>query len=231
MYKRVLIKVSGEALAGSKGFGLDTDAVAVVAAELCKISDMGVDFGVVVGGGNFWRGRDCRINDRVTSDYIGMLGTAMNALALADAVRSMGHKCDVMSALNLNEVADTFTTRQARENVDAHHIVIFSCGTGHPYFSTDTCAALRASEIGAEAIIMAKAVDAVYDSDPRKNPDAKIIDNPTLSDIITKDLQVIDTAAAALCRQNGIPIVFFPAENAGSMSQIFEGKIRGLMIK
>lgn len=231
MYKRILIKVSGEALAGSKGYGLDTAAIRVVAEQLCKISDMGVELGVVIGGGNFWRGRDCKIEDRVTSDYIGMLGTAMNALALSDTIKSLGHECDVMSALDLHEVADTFDTRTARKKLSDKHIVIFSCGTGHPYFSTDTGAALRAIEIGAEAILMGKAIDAVYDSDPKKNPNAKIIENPTLDDIISKNLQIMDIPAASLCKQNNMPIVFFPANEASSMSDLVSGKISGLIIK
>ncbi|MBR5137282.1 MAG: UMP kinase [Clostridia bacterium] len=231
MYKRILIKVSGEALAGSKGYGLDTDAIKVVAEQLCKISNMGVELAVVVGGGNFWRGRDCKIEDRVTSDYIGMLGTGMNALALSDAIKALGNKCDVMSALDLHEVADLFDTRTARQKLSDKSIVIFACGTGHPFFSTDTGAALRAIEIGAEAILMGKAIDAVYDSDPKKNPNAKIIENPTLNDIITKNLQIMDTAAAALCMQHNMPIVFFPANDACNMSELVAGNIQGLIIK
>lgn len=214
-YKRVLLKVSGEAIS-KNGTGIDPDKLVVVAEEVKQLLAMGVQVGMVVGGGNFWRGRSSEKMDRATADQIGMLATCMNGLALADALRNAGIPAEVMAAFEVASICEEFTVKGARELLEAGTVVIFTGGTGHPFFSTDTGAALRAIEIQADVILLAKNVDAVYDSDPAKNPNAKKYTKITHSEVLEKDLKVMDSTAASLCRDNGMKIhVFGLAEPNG----------------
>ena len=214
-YKRVLLKVSGEAISKG-GTGIDPDKLAVVAEEVKQLLDMGVQIGMVCGGGNFWRGRSSEKMDRATADQIGMLATCMNGLDIADALRNAGIPAEVMAAFEVASICKEFSVKEARELLDKGTVVVFTGGTGHPFFSTDTGAALRAIEIQADVILLAKNVDAVYDSDPAKNPNAKKYTKITHSEVLEKDLKVMDSTAASLCRDNGMKIhVFGLAEPNG----------------
>ena len=208
-YKRVVLKISGEALAGEKHMGLDEATLNSVAREVKTIHDMGVQVAVVVGGGNFWRGRTSKSMDRSTADYMGMLATVINSLALQDAFEAIDMPTRVQTAIEMREIAEPFIRRRAVHELDKGFVVIFGAGTGNPFFSTDTAAALRAAEIDAEIILLAKKVDAVYDSDPAVNPDAKKYDSVTHQEVLEKDLKVMDSTAAAICRDNNIRIHVF----------------------
>ncbi len=208
-YKRIILKISGEALAGEKHTGLDDDMLQQVAEQVRQIYDMGVQIAVVVGGGNFWRGRTSGSMDRSTADYMGMLATVINALALQDAFERNGMPTRVQTAIEMREVAEPYIRRRAVNQLEKGNIVIFGAGTGNPYFSTDTTAALRAAEIGADVILLAKKVDAVYDSDPATNPDAKKYDELTHQEVLNKNLKVMDSTAASICRDNNIKIHVF----------------------
>ena len=208
-YKRVVLKISGEALAGGSKFGLDEKMLLQVGRQVKRLMDMGVQVAVVVGGGNFWRGRTSKSMDRATADYMGMLATCINALALQDAFESIGIPTRVMSAIEMKEVAEPYIRRRAISHLSKNIAVIFAAGTGNPFFSTDTTAALRAAEIEADVILLAKKVDAVYDDDPEKNPNAKKFDHLTFKDVLEKGLGVMDSTAASLCMDNHIPIHVF----------------------
>ncbi len=208
-YKRVLLKISGEALAGGKGFGLDEEKLQMVALQVKSVLDLGVQVAVVVGGGNFWRGRTSKSMDRATADYMGMLATVINSLALQDAFERNGIPTRVQTAIEMREVAEPYIRRKAMSHLRKNIVVIFGSGTGNPFFSTDTTAALRAAEIEAEVILLAKKVDAVYDDDPEKNPDAKKYDTLTHRDLLDQGLGVMDSTAASLCMENKIPIHVF----------------------
>jgi uridylate kinase len=208
-YKRVVLKISGEALAGEKHMGLDEATLNSVAREVKTIHDMGVQVAVVVGGGNFWRGRTSKSMDRSTADYMGMLATVINSLALQDAFEAIDMPTRVQTAIEMREIAEPYIRRRAVHELDKGFVVIFGAGTGNPFFSTDTAAALRAAEIDAEIILLAKKVDAVYDSDPAVNPDAKKYDSVTHQEVLEKDLKVMDSTAAAICRDNNIRIHVF----------------------
>ena len=208
-YKRIILKISGEALAGEKHTGLDDDMLQQVAEQVRQIYDMGVQIAVVVGGGNFWRGRTSGSMDRSTADYMGMLATVINALALQDAFERNGMPTRVQTAIEMREVAEPYIRRRAVNQLEKGNIVIFGAGTGNPYFSTDTTAALRAAEIGADVILLAKKVDTVYDSDPATNPDAKKYDELTHQEVLNKNLKVMDSTAASICRDNNIKIHVF----------------------
>ena len=209
MYKRVLLKLSGEALAGDKKVGIDEETINNVCDAIKSIYDLGVDVGIVVGGGNFWRGKYGQNIEKTTSDYMGMLATTMNGLALKDAIEKRGIQAEVESAIEMNKIAEPFTQRKAMKNLAKRKIVIFSCGTGSPFFSTDTAAALRAAEIEANAILVAKTIDGVYTADPKIDQSAKKIDHITYSDILEKNLKVMDLTAISLCKENNIPLVIF----------------------
>lgn len=231
MYKRVLLKISGEALAGEKGTGINADTVENIVSQIVQLHSVGVEIAIVVGGGNFWRGRQGQNMDRVTADHMGMLATIMNSLALQDAIESKGVPVRVQTAISVPQVAEPFILRKALRHFECGRIVIFACGTGNPYFSTDTGAALRATEIGADVLLMAKNIDGVYDSDPRTNPKAKKYDSLTYMDIINKDLQVMDLTSVTLCRENHMPIIAFGLESENGLIKAATGEKIGTIIK
>ena len=212
-YKRILLKLSGEAMAGSNGQGLDFDTVLRICGAVKKCADMGVQIGIVVGGGNFWRGRSSGKMDRTRADHMGMLATTINALALADALEQLDCDVRVQTAIAMNQVAEPYIRNRAMRHLEKGRVVIFGCGTGNPFFSTDTASALRAAEIEADIIFKASMVDGVYDSDPKKNPDAVKFDRLSFLDVLNKDLKVMDSTAATLCKDNEIPILVFNLED------------------
>lgn len=232
MYKRVLLKLSGEALS-SKENNLDPETLKNLAKELKDIHDMGVELAVVVGGGNFIRGKlmeDMGMN-RAQADYMGMLGTVINALAVQNALEGEGVDTRVQTAVEMQKVAEPFILRRALRHLEKGRVVIFGAGTGHPFFSTDTTAALRASEIDADVILMAKnGVDGVYDSDPKKNPDAKKFDRLTYLDVLNKDLQVMDATAISMCKDNDIDLVVFNMNEKGNIEKAVKGEVAGTTI-
>ncbi|MCC0650112.1 UMP kinase [Clostridioides difficile] len=209
MYKRVLLKLSGEALAGERGFGINNDVVNDIAIAIKKIQEIGVEVAVVVGGGNFWRGRTSEGMDRTTADYIGMLATVMNAMALQDALENIDVATRVQTAIDMRQIAEPYIRRRAVRHLEKERVVIFGAGTGNPYFTTDTTAALRAAEMEAEVILLAKNVDAVYDKDPKVHADAKKFTQLSYMEVIQKELKVMDSTATSLCMDNKIPIKVF----------------------
>lgn len=230
-YKRVLLKLSGEALAGEKGSGLDEQTILEVAAQVKKLIEMGVEVGVVVGGGNFWRGRTSGSMDRTTADYMGMLATVINSLAMQDAIESLGVPTRVMSAIEMRQIAEPYIRRRAVRHLEKGRVVIFSAGTGNPYFSTDTTAALRAAEIEADVILLAKKVDGVYDSDPMKNPDAKKFDELSYIEVINRGLGVMDSTATTLCMDNQIPIYVFGLDDPSNIIRVCCGEHIGTIVR
>jgi uridylate kinase len=208
-YKRILLKLSGEALGGETGFGIDVDDAESIADRIKEVREMGVEVAVVIGGGNLWRGKQGLEHgmDRATADYMGMLGTVMNALSVMDALERAGVYTRVMSAIEMRAIAEPYIRRRAIRHLEKGRVVIFSAGTGNPYFSTDTAAALRATEIGAGVIIKATKVDGVYDSDPKKNPVAEKFDKMTYIDFLSRRLAVMDSTAVTLCMENNLPIL------------------------
>ncbi len=222
-YKRVIIKISGEALAGAKGMGFDQAVLDRVVDQICKVHKLGVQVGIVVGGGNFWRGRQGTEMDRATADHMGMLATVINALALQDAIERRGVPTRVQTALTITRVAEPYIARKANSHLEKGRIVIFACGTGNPFFSTDTAVALRAAEIGAEVILLAKNVDGVYDSDPKTNPNAKKYQEIKYLDFISQELKAMDTAAVAICKENKTPILAFGLDEENSLVRAVEG--------
>lgn len=231
MYKRILVKLSGEALAGEKGFGIDTEVLAKVAEQLEDVYNTGVEMGIIIGAGNFWRGRQGTNMDRSTADHMGMLATVLNSLALQDVLERRGVPTRVQTALTITRVAEPYILRKALRHLEKKRIVIFGCGTGNPYFSTDTAAALRAAEIGADAILLAKNVDGIYDSDPKKNPDAKKFDEISYMQVIEKGLSAMDTTAITLCMENKIPIVAFGLNEKDSIMRAVKGEKIGTVIR
>lgn len=229
-YKRVIIKLSGEALSGSKGHGIDSSMLDYVVGQIKKVVDEGVQVGIIVGGGNFWRGRSAETMDRSAADHIGMLATVMNAIALQDSLEANGIPTRVQTALTITRVAEPYILRKALRHFEKGRVVIFACGTGNPYFSTDTGAALRAAEIHAQVLLLAKNVDGVYDSDPRKNPDAKKLDEISYIDVIQKGLQAMDTTAISLCMENKIPIIAFALNEKDSILRAVNGEKIGTII-
>lgn len=225
-YKRVLIKVSGEAMAGDQHFGINEEMTQVTAGQLKEVVDAGVQVAVVVGGGNFWRGRSSEKMNRASADYIGMMATVMNAIALQEALEAEGVPAVVQTAIEMRQVAEPYNRRNAVAHLDAGRVVIFGAGTGSPFFSTDTTAALRAAEIEAEVILMAKNIDAVYSADPKIDPNAVRYSHLTHAEVLEKDLKVMDATAAAMCRDNHIAIhVFGLAEERGMMKAIYGEEI------
>lgn len=230
-YKRVLLKISGEALAGEKKVGLDEVMLNSVAQEVKNLLEANVQVAIVVGGGNFWRGRTSQSMDRATADYMGMLATVINSLALQEAFEAVGIPTRVQTAIEMREVAEPYIRRRAMSHLAKNIVVIFGAGTGNPFFSTDTTAALRAAEIEADVILLAKKVDAVYDSDPETNPNAKRYDFLTHQEVLEKGLGVMDSTAASLCRDNNIPIHVFGLSEPGSVMKAVYGEKIGTIIK
>lgn len=230
-YKRVILKLSGEALAGEKGTGIDDATLLGVAAQVKHLTELGVEVGVVVGGGNFWRGRTSGSMDRTTADYMGMMATVINALAMQDAIESLGVSTRVMSAIEMRQISEPYIRRRAVRHLEKGRVVIFAAGTGNPYFSTDTTAALRAAEIEAEVILLAKKVDGVYDSDPMVNPDAKKFDELDYLEVISRRLQVMDSTAITMCMDNNIPIYVFGLDQPENIVKVCCGEKIGTIVK
>jgi uridylate kinase len=231
VYNRVLLKLSGEVLAGSKGAGIDFDKVLEVCECIKECVDMGVEVALVVGGGNFWRGRSSGKMDRTRADHMGMLATSINALALADALEQLGVTARVQTAIEMRQIAEPYIRNKAVRHLEKGRVVVFGCGTGNPFFSTDTAAALRAAEIGADVIFKATNVDGVYDSDPKKNPDAKKFDVLSHLDVLKKGLNVMDSTAASLCMDNGIEILVFNLDNPKNIVSAMVGEKIGTVVK
>lgn len=229
-YKRVLLKLSGEALAGKSGFGLDFNVAKRIALEIKELVDMGIQVGAVVGGGNIWRGRSGEGMDRTTADYMGMLATCINGLALQDSLEQVGVDTRVQTAIEMKAVAEPYIRRRAVRHLEKGRVVIFSAGTGNPYFSTDTTAALRAAEIEAEVILLAKKVDGVYDKDPHKYDDAKKYDKLSYLEILDQGLQVMDSTATTLCMDNNIPILVFGLDEPGNIRKVVNGENIGTLV-
>lgn len=231
-YRRIVLKISGEALAGHQGFGIAHEMLVSVAEQVAEIRKLGVEVALVVGGGNIWRGiaGSSQGMDRATADYMGMLATVMNALALQDALEKVGSDTRVLSAIEMRQVAEPYIRRRAIRHMEKGRVVIFAAGTGNPYFSTDTTAALRAAEIEAEAILMAKRVDGVYDSDPLKNPEAKKFAQLTYLEVLSKGLGVMDSTATSLCMDNHIPLVVFDLTQQGNIRRAIMGEPIGTYI-
>lgn len=221
-YKRVLLKLSGQILAGEKGFGIDADMISMLASEIVEIHDLGVQLGIVIGGGNIFRGLQAcsKGMDRATGDYIGMLGTTMNALALQDVLEKKGIYTRVMSAIEMRQIAEPYIKRRATRHLEKGRVVIFACGTGNPYFTTDTAASLRAMEINADVLLKGTRVDAVYDCDPEKNPNAIPYKSLTYMDVLKQQLRVLDAAAISLCMDNDLPIVIFNIGVKGNLRKV-----------
>lgn len=229
-YKRVMLKLSGEALAGENGFGIDFNVATRIASEIKELVDMGVEVGAVVGGGNIWRGRSGEGMDRTTADYMGMLATSINALALQDSLEALGVHTRVQTAIEMKEIAEPFIRRRAMRHLEKGRVVIFGAGTGNPYFSTDTTAALRAAEIEADVILLAKKVDGVYDKDPHKFNDAKKYDKLSYIEVLEQGLQVMDSTATSLCMDNDIPILVFALDDAGNIKKAIKGENIGTIV-
>ena len=230
-YKRVIIKISGEALAGEKGMGFDQAVLDRVVDQICAVHELGVEIGIVVGGGNFWRGRQGTEMDRATADHMGMLATVINALALQDAIERRGVPTRVQTALTITRVAEPYIARKAHSHLEKGRVVIFACGTGNPFFSTDTAVALRAAEIGAEVILLAKNVDGIYDSDPKINKNAKKYKEIKYLDFISQELKAMDTAAVAICKENKTPILAFGLDEENALVRAVQGEELGTWIR
>lgn len=229
-YKRIMLKLSGEALSGENGFGIDFAVTQRIAEEIKELVDLGIEIGAVVGGGNIWRGRSGKGMDRTTADYMGMLATCINALALQDSLENIGVNTRVQTAIEMREIAEPFIRRRAMRHLEKGRVVIFAAGTGNPYFSTDTTAALRAAEIEADAILLAKKVDGVYDKDPNKYEDAKRYDKLTYIEVLDQGLQVMDSTATSLCMDNNIPIIVFGLNEPGNIKKAILGEKIGTFV-
>ncbi|MDI6689050.1 MAG: UMP kinase [Actinomycetota bacterium] len=232
-YKRILLKLSGEALTNSLQYGIDPEVMASIAKQVRELSDEGVEIAIVVGGGNIFRGiaASAAGMDRATADYIGMLATVMNSLALQDALEKEGVVTRVQTAISMHQVAEPYIRRRAIRHLEKGRVVIFAAGTGNPYFSTDTAAALRAVEIGAEAILKATKVDGIYDSDPKINPKAKKFPELSYIDVLNKGLRVMDATAISLCMDNNLPIIIFNLAQPGNIKRILEGEKMGTIVQ
>lgn len=232
IFKRVVLKISGEALAGLKGTGIDLETVNQISEEVKTLRDMGVQVSIVVGGGNFWRGIIANEVDRTTSDYMGMLGTVINALALQDSLENIGVDTRVQTAIEMRQIAEPYIRRRAVRHLEKGRVVIFAAGSGNPYFSTDTAAALRAAEIEADVILLAKkGVDGVYDSDPKLNKDAKRFDTLKYIDILNLGLGIMDSTATSLCMDNKIPLIVFGIDEPNTIVNVVVGKKIGTHVK
>ncbi len=231
-YKRILLKLSGEALAGDRGFGIEPPVLDRLASEICEVHKTGVQIGLVIGGGNLFRGVAASAHgmDRVSADYMGMLATVMNALAVQDALERIGVMTRVMSAISMNEICEPFITRRAKRHLEKQRVVVFACGTGNPYFTTDTAAALRAKEIGADVILKATKVDGVYDKDPVTNEDAVMYDAISFIDALKQQLHVMDATAISLCMEEAIPIRVFNLTVPGNIPRAASGEEIGTLV-
>ena len=229
-YKRVLIKLSGEVLAGDKKQGVDVETVGKICDKIKEVVEMGVQVAIVVGGGNFWRGKNGHQMERTTADYMGILATAMNALALQDALEARGIYSSVQTAIEMREIAEPFIQRKAEKHLNRGRVVIFACGTGHPYFTTDTAAVLRATEIKADVILLGKSIDAVYSADPLVVKDAIRYDKITYSEVLEKDLKVMDSTATALCRDNNMPLLVFGISDPENIVRAVKGENVGTIV-
>lgn len=231
-YKRVILKLSGEALSGEQGFGLEASVLNSMAQQIAELTAIGVEVAIVVGGGNIWRGVTGakRGIDRATADYMGMLATVINSLALQDALEANGIDTRVMTAIEMREVAEPYIKRRAIRHLEKGRVVIFGAGTGNPFFSTDTTAALRAAEMGVDVILMAKKVDGVYDDDPRKNPNAHKFDTLKYIDVLNQGLKVMDSTAISLCMDNNIPLIVFDMMTPGNMKRAAMGETIGTYV-
>lgn len=230
-YKRILLKLSGESLAGNKGTGIDFEKVLDVCREIKDIAKLGVEVGIVVGGGNFWRGRSNQQMDSCTSDYIGMLGTTMNALAIGDAFKQLGQDVRVQTGVEMRQIAEFYIKDRALKHLGNGRVVVFGCGTGSPFFSTDTAAALRGAEINVDAILKATNIDGIYDKDPKKYSDAVKIDKISYLDVLNKKLNVMDTTATSLCMNNNIPIIVFDINEHGNLLKVVKGENIGTIVE
>jgi uridylate kinase len=232
IYKRILLKLSGEALAAGQGFGVDATRVHEIAAEVADVHKLGIEIGLVVGGGNFFRGvsEQAKDMDRVSADHMGMLATVINALALRDALEKAGVHTRVMSAIEMHQVAEPFIRLRAIRHLEKGRVVIFAAGTGNPYFSTDTAASLRAMEIKADVIMKATKVEGIYDSDPKKNSHAKMYESITFTDVLKLGLGVMDATAISLCRENNLPILIFNLNVAGNIRRVCLGEKVGSVV-
>ena len=229
-YKRILLKLSGESLAGPDKHGINFDTVLKICEPIRKCNEKGVQIGIVVGGGNFWRGRSSGEMDRPRADHMGMLATAINALGVCDALEQLGVPCRVQTAISMPQFAEPYIRNKAIRHLEKGRVVVFGCGTGNPFFSTDTAAALRAVEIEADVIMKATMVNGVYDSDPKKNPDAKKFDTITFQDVLSKDLAVMDSTASALCKDNNMPILVFSIEDPENIYRAVCGENVGTVV-
>jgi uridylate kinase len=232
-YRRILLKLSGEALMGDRGYGIDPSTVEYMANEIKKVADLGVEIAVVIGGGNIFRGVEASVKgmERASADYIGMLATVINALALQNALEKIGLQTRVQSAIEMRELAETYIRRRAIRHLEKGRVVIFGAGTGNPYFTTDTAAALRAMEIGADVIIKGTKVDGVYTADPMKHSDAKKFDEISYIDVIKKNLKVMDSTAITLCKDNNLPIVVFNIKKPDNIKKIVLGERVGTVVR
>lgn len=230
-YKRVLLKLSGEALAGDKGFGLDIATIDSICKGIKEASNLGVEIAIVVGGGNFWRGRSSGEMERTRSDQIGMLATTMNALAVADSLESLDVDVRVQTAITMQAIAEPYIRNRAIRHLEKGRVVILGCGTGNPYFSTDTAAALRAAEINADIIFKATMVDGVYDKDPKKHADAVKYDTLSFSEVLDKRIAVMDSTAATMCRDNDLPILVFNLADPDNIARAAKGEDIGTLVK
>ncbi len=229
-YKRIMLKISGEALAGEQGFGIDFETANKIALQIKELTKLGVEIGIVVGGGNIWRGRSGKGMDRTTADYMGMMATCINALALQDSLENVQVNTRVQTAIEMKEVAEPFIRRRAMRHLEKGRVVIFAAGTGNPYFSTDTTAALRAAEIEAEVILLAKKVDGVYDKDPHVYKDAVKFDKLSYINVLEKGLQVMDSTATSLCMDNNIPILVFGLDQPENIKRAILGEKIGTLV-
>lgn len=229
-YKRVLLKLSGESLAGDKKQGIDFDTVAKICEPIKRLNDEGAQIAIVVGGGNFWRGRSSGSMDRTRADHIGMLATAINALGVADSLEALGADVRVQTAISMRQVAEPYIRGKAIRHLEKGRVVVFGCGTGNPFFSTDTAAALRAAEIEADIILKATLVDGVYDSDPKTNPDAVKFEHISFFDVLNKDLGVMDSTAASLCKDNDIGIIVFSIDEPDNIYKAVMGDSIGTLV-
>lgn len=230
-YKRILLKLSGEVLAGAKGSGIDTDTVIRICESVKKVADLGVEIGIVVGGGNFWRGRTSEHMDRTRADHIGMLATAMNSLALCDALEQLGTNVRVQTAIEMRQIAEPYIRNRAIRHFEKGRIVIFGCGTGSPFFSTDTAAALRAVEINADVLLKATNVDGVYDKDPNKFDDAVKFDEIEFKDVLARDIKVMDSTAFSLCKDNDLSIFVFDLSDPDNIIKAVQGEKIGTIVR
>lgn len=230
-YKRILLKLSGEALAGEKKIGLDYDVVTNICKSIAECSKLGVEIAIVVGGGNFWRGRSSGKMDRTRADHMGMLATVMNSLALADALEQMGVDVRVQTAIAMQQMAEPYIRNRAVRHLEKGRVVIFGCGTGNPFFSTDTASSLRAAEIDADVMLKATMVDGVYDSDPHKNPNAVKYDKLSFSEVLNKELAVMDMTAASMCKDNHIPVLVFSVEDPDNIIHAVKGETIGTIVE